>query len=275
VTRIDDASNISVTVRMRSNTMSAQPFGWTSAVIVGLALIIVGSEIIGSSASDARGVGAPAAQTATPVAVELFTSQGCSSCPPADALVARLAQEPGIVVMTRPVTYWDNLGWKDTLAREGNTALQRAYAERGGNGAGVYTPQAMVQGRAAVVGSSEYDLRRLIADARSQPGPDITIAQTPDGGRSIAIEGSAPQRVIVTLVALRSNVTVRIGNGENGGRSIRYANVVVEEQPVGTWTGGRGRFAIPAEALHVRGADRAALILQQGHAGAIVAARLL
>ena len=99
----------------------------------------------------------------TPVAVELFTSQGCSSCPPADALIEKLAKEPNIIAITRPVTYWDNMGWKDTLGREANTALQRSYAARGGEGSGVYTPQAMVQGEAAAVGSSEAKLRRLCA----------------------------------------------------------------------------------------------------------------
>ena len=77
----------------------------------------------------------PAPKIATPVAVELFTSQGCSSCPPADALVERLAKEPNTIILTRPVTYWDRLGWKDTLAREANTQLQQAYARRGGRGA--------------------------------------------------------------------------------------------------------------------------------------------
>lgn len=84
-----------------------------------------------TAAADSR----PAPRAATPVAIELFTSQGCSSCPPADALVERLAKEPNTIVLTRPVTYWDRLGWKDTLAREANTELQQAYSRpdrRGG-----------------------------------------------------------------------------------------------------------------------------------------------
>ncbi len=114
----------------------------------------------------------------TPVAVELFTSQGCSSCPPADVLMSKLAREPNIVVLTRPVTYWDKLGWKDTLAREENTSLQRSYAARGGEGSGVYTPQAMVQGRMAAVGSNEGQLRRLIHAEKRRPGPTIAARAT-------------------------------------------------------------------------------------------------
>src|SRR3546814_2316327 len=99
--------------------------------------------------------------------IELFTSQGCSSCPPADALFAKLAKDPGIVAISRPVTYWDRLGWKDTLARPENTALQRAYAARNIAGAGVYTPQAVVQGGAGTVGSREGEIRTLAAQAAS------------------------------------------------------------------------------------------------------------
>ncbi len=139
----------------------------------------------------------------TPVAVELFTSQGCSSCPPADALIERLAKEPNIVAITRPVTYWDSLGWKDTLAREANTILQRSYAARGGEGSGVYTPQAMVQGRMAAVGSSEGKLRRLIEAEKQRPGPTVSARATADGGRTIMIDQSVSTNASVIVVALK------------------------------------------------------------------------
>jgi hypothetical protein len=208
-----------------------------------------------------------------PVAVELFTSQGCSSCPPADALLTRLATDPNVIAITRPVTYWDSLGWKDTLAREDNTRLQRAYAAHGGAGSGVYTPQAIVQGGSAAVGSNESDLRQLIAAARMRTGPDIVITAEPDGSRMIAIDGAAPRGTTIDVVALRSSAIVRIGNGENGGRNIHYTNVVVGEQSVGSWPGGRGRFRVPGSILHVAGADRAVLLVRQGRAGPILAAR--
>ncbi|MEL6486536.1 MAG: DUF1223 domain-containing protein, partial [Pseudomonadota bacterium] len=102
---------------------------------------------------------APSASFA-PVLVELFTSQGCSSCPPADRLADRLDSEDGLVIISRPVDYWDRLGWTDTLASPQNTALQRAYARRGlGGYNGVYTPQSVVAGAFGEVGSDERALR--------------------------------------------------------------------------------------------------------------------
>jgi hypothetical protein len=219
--------------------------------------------------ANAAGDNAPA------VVVELFTSQGCSSCPPADALVERIATEPGIVAITRPVTYWNNLGWTDTLAREDNTTLQRAYAARGGTGSGVYTPQAMVQGRLAVVGSNEGALRQLIATARRQGGPSVQISTGADGGRTIAIDGAATRDATVSVVTLRSQVAVRIGSGENGGRVVRYSNVLTGERPVGHWAGGKARFVIAAALLKSSGADRAAVIIRQGNAGPILAGHYL
>jgi len=211
----------------------------------------------------------------TPVAVELFTSQGCSSCPPADALLERLATNPNVVAITRPVTYWDNLGWKDTLAREGNTDLQRAYAARGGAGFGVYTPQIMVQGSYGAVGSNENAIRTFIADALTKVGPIVTTHTSANGERTITIDGNARGRFNVTVLALRSTVNVRIGRGENGGSLIRYTNVVVGEHVITGWVGGHAVVSVPAGLLHEGGADRAAVLIQQGNAGPILAARMM
>jgi hypothetical protein len=219
--------------------------------------------------------GPPAPTRATPVAVELFTSQGCSSCPPADALFERLVREPNIIPITRPVTYWDRLGWTDTLAREANTALQHAYAARGGEGSGVYTPQAVVQGGAGVVGSSEAKLRSLIAAEKQVVGPDIRAIATPEGGRTISISGSAKAGVSITVLALKSSATVRIGRGENGGRIVRYTNVVLGEEGVGQWSGSNATITIAGTAMKVAGADRYVVLLRSGSAGRIIAARYL
>ncbi|MFM9853213.1 MAG: DUF1223 domain-containing protein [Sphingomonadaceae bacterium] len=217
----------------------------------------------------------PASVGATPVAIELFTSQGCSSCPPADELVEQLAKEPNIIVFTRPVTYWDRLGWKDTLAREENTELQRAYAARGGVGSGVYTPQAMVQGQTAAVGSDRAAVRRLIAAQKANPGPAISATITADGGRSVSINQNVRANAAVSLVALKGNVVVRIGSGENGGRTVRYTNIVVAETPVGRWSGGAATIPVSGGLMKRAGADRYALILREGSAGRIIAARYL
>jgi hypothetical protein len=215
------------------------------------------------------------ASSGSPVAVELFTSQGCSSCPPADALFSRLSADPSIIVITRPVTYWDNLGWKDSLAREDNTKLQRAYAARGGEGSGVYTPQAVVQGSAGVVGSNEREIRALIASARSISGPAVALTQTPGGGHVITMNGRPAHLATITIIALRSSATVRIGRGENGGRTVRYTNVFVGEHSLGTWAGGLGQYTVSADVLHKAGADRAALLVRLGSSGPIIAARYL
>jgi hypothetical protein len=209
-----------------------------------------------------------------PVAVELFTSQGCSSCPPADAVQAKFAADPGIVAITRPVTYWDRLGWKDTLARPANTELQPAYAARKLPGAGVYTPGMVVQGRAGAVGSREALVRTLIARAARLLEPDWQI--TPRyGGRQIVV--NAPPRVQLVLIGLKSSVTVPIGSGENGGRRVRYANVLVSEQVLPRYHAGRPvPNAISAAALApTRSIDRYAVILRDGPGGSILAARYL
>ncbi len=225
---------------------------------------------IGQNAADAQ-----ISASATPVVVELFTSQGCSSCPPADALLERLSASPNIIAITRPVTYWDNLGWRDTLAREGNTQLQRAYATRGGAGAGVYTPQAMVQGVNGVTGSNEAAVRGYIAAAQARPAPAITVSPSADGGRTVVIAGTKTGQATVSVIALRSAVNVHIGQGENGGRSVRYTNVVTGEHVLASWTGGRATIAVPARFLREGGADRAAVIVQIIKAGPILAAHLL
>ena len=234
----------------------------TSALSL-LAGLVLGAIVL--AAVSAQGAGAPA----RPVVVELFTSQGCSSCPPADAFVETLAREDGVVALTRPVTYWDQLGWKDTLARQGNTQLQRAYATRGGEGAGVYTPQIMVQGRYGAVGSDRVTTRGLIAKAARMIGPAIAVR---DG--FVAVAGSKGTGDVM-LIALKSSVTVRIGRGENSNRTVRYSNVVVGETRIGRWTGATQSFAIPVSAIKVAGADRYAIIVQSPGYGPVLAGRFL
>ena len=209
-----------------------------------------------------------------PVAVELFTSQGCSSCPPADLALARLARDPQVVAITRPVTYWDQLGWKDTLAREQNTRLQRAYAARRRSNS-VYTPEAVVQGASGTVGSREGDVRRMVVAAAARTAPAVTIERAAGKPSAIVVYGAAAGRASVTIVALLGHADVAIGRGENGGRHVLYTNVVRDERAIGAWKGGKARFAIPAAALAVPGADRYAVLVQEADAGPILAALYL
>ncbi len=212
----------------------------------------------------AAGLAAPTLPTRNPVVVELFTSQGCSSCPPADALLEELSKRPDVIALARPVTYWDRLGWKDTLAREENTALQRTYAAKGGEGAGVYTPQTIVQGSFGTVGSRRNMVTQHIGKARSEISAAIAVRPG-----LIGIDGKgAPADV--KLIDIKSSAIVRIGRGENGGRTVRYVNIVVGERSIGTWEGGAKTFT--TNAPRAAGSDKRLVVVQKAGAGPILAA---
>lgn len=211
---------------------------------------------------------AQASAPSAPVLVELFTSQGCSSCPPADAVLARIQSQPNVIALSRPVTYWDRLGWPDTLAREANTTQQRAYAARGVGGGGVYTPEAVVNGRDGLVGSQEGNLRRLIAAARSRPDHALTASAAGIATRG-AITGAAELR----FIAVANQRSVRIGGGENGGRTVRYHNVVLDEAAVRCATGAVCSATIPQTIASTPGKDRIAAILQRPNHGEVLAVR--
>jgi hypothetical protein len=217
-------------------------------------------------ASAARTEGTDQATGSQAAVVELFTSQGCSSCPPADAFVEELARNPDVVAITRPVTYWDRLGWKDTLAKPENTERQKAYAARGGEGSGVYTPQTMVQGEYGAVGSNRGTVQSQIAKARKSAS--VAIALRP-GLIAVAGTGASAE---VRVIGLRSSSVVRIGRGENGGRVVRYSNVYVGEKSLGRWNGTPQTFKLPA--LNMAGADRYGVIVQSGN-GPILAGRYI
>ncbi len=209
-----------------------------------------------------------------PVVIELFTSQGCSSCPPADMLASRLAKDDSLLVISRPVTYWDRLGWKDTLARPQNTALQRAYASKGNEGSGVYTPQIVVNGGDGAVGSREGDIRSIVRRARVG-GPEITVDKDDRGQFIVTISGKSAHMASVSLLALSSSETVSVGRGENGGRKSHYVNVVKSETNLGSWRGDDVSFPITNDNFQVFGADKYAVILQRPGAGPIIGAKLL
>lgn len=215
---------------------------------------------------------------AGPVVAELFTSQGCSSCPPADAVAARLARDPAILVISRPVTYWDRLGWKDSLGREENTRLQRQYGDNAFAGANIYTPQLVIDGTAQGVGSQETKARGLIARAsnqRARSGISVRLSRSADGGRTVTLDGKPAAGAEVILIALSSRETVDIGHGENGGRQISYTNVVIGERSLGGWTSGRQVFELRPEALAAPGADRFAVVVRRGAGGAIIGSALI
>ena len=169
-----------------------------------------------------------------PVVVELFTSQGCSSCPPANANLATLSERPGILALSFGVTYWDYLGWKDTFARPDYTARQRVYEGPLGEG-GQFTPQMVVEGRHSTVGNDLSQVEHLVADSRRSASPALSWT---GGGISVG-SGAAPSGgADVWLVRYDPHVVqVPVKRGENGGRTLPHKNVVRDLRLVGHWTG--------------------------------------
>jgi len=209
--------------------------------------------------------GAATAQPAGPIqVVELFTSQGCSSCPPADAAVARISERPGVLALSFGVTYWDDLGWKDTFGQKKFTDRQWDYA-RGLHHVQVATPQVVVNGRVDVVGQDLREIDAALARARLTAGPGVTL-----NGASAQVTGAAPARAAaVWLVRYDPNVQqVPVRRGENTGKTLPIKNAVKELTRLGDWTGGSKTYAIPAGPAGLK----TAILLQAGTGGPILAA---
>ncbi len=211
--------------------------------------------------------------TSEPVLIELFTSQGCSSCPPADRLAQKLNLDPGLVVISKPVDYWDRLGWKDTFAKPSNSDLQRTYARRGLAGYnGVYTPQSVVAGSLGEVGSKEAALRELTQRARFANRAVIRLKPT-TGGFGVGLGGTTKSTADLVLVGVSRREDVKIGSGENGGRTVTYTNVLIGETRIATWSGGKASHALTTSQMQMAGADRYALVLREPNGGPVLAAR--
>ncbi len=213
-----------------------------------------------------------------PVAVvELFTSQGCSSCPPADKLLEKFKVRDDVVTLTFNVDYWDYLGWKDTLANPAYSARQRAYASARGDGQ-VYTPQAVINGTRHAVGSQEAAIERAIARSRDELEKlRVPLKMWTEGDTLVIETGAAPnggrvKSATIWLALVKKSKTVAIGRGENGGRTITYHSVVRELTPVGRWTGQAVTIKLPKHHLMSGGSDGCTVFLQQDTAGAILAA---
>ncbi len=190
-----------------------------------------------------------------------------------------MAQEDGLIVISRPVDYWDRLGWKDTLAIPENTALQRAYARRGlGGYNGIYTPQSVVAGALGEVGSDERALRGLVRAARTardDSGARLRIRRAGDKGHAIGIAGKTSSPAELALIGVATRREVAIGRGENGGRTVHYTNVLVDEARLATWSGGQSSITLYNDRLRMAGADRYAIVLREPNGGPVLAARWL
>lgn len=213
----------------------------------------------------------------TRAVVELFTSQGCSSCPPADELLQSYANDPNVIALSFPVDYWDYLGWKDTLASPRNSERQRAYAKARGDGA-IYTPQVVVNGMEHVNGSHKAAIDGAIEQTNKKLEPEhiplwfwqerntLNIATG-------VVPGNRPiKEATIWLGVVQTKATVDIKRGENAGKELVYTNVVRELTPIGLWKGQPVKIQIPRTAVMLAETQKSVVIIQEGKAGPIIAA---
>ncbi|HZC56886.1 MAG TPA: DUF1223 domain-containing protein [Xanthobacteraceae bacterium] len=199
--------------------------------------------------------------------IELFTSQGCSSCPAADKLLGELSADPSVVALSVPIDYWDYLGWKDTLANPAHSARQRAYAHLRGDRQ-VYTPQVVVNGAAHALGSDRTDIEHAIALTDQKPGVMSLPVLISMGGSGLNVQVDAAKSDHaageVWLCPLLKAAQVSIERGENHGRTITYHNVVRDWVKLGDWTGAQMNWNVPISEIEANSADAAAVIVQEG-----------
>jgi hypothetical protein len=211
--------------------------------------------------------------------VELYTSQGCSLCPPADALLKKLSTDPSIIALSFPVDYWNYLGWKDTFASPRNSERQRNYARARGDGA-IYTPQAIVNGEVHVNGASEGEIEKAIETTAATAGPQhipVSFWQERNtlnfalGGEE---KGHAPREATIWLGVVQTSGSVDIKAGENQGKTLTYANIVRELTPIGIWKGQPMQVQLPRAALMQAEVQKIVVLLQEDRSGPIIGGTL-
>lgn len=214
--------------------------------------------------------------------VELFTSQGCSSCPPADAFLKELDQDSDILALAFHVDYWDYLGWKDTLALAQNTNYQRDY-QKVFKYRSIYTPQLVVNGQDHVVGSDRKSARREIALQASQ-NRDLSVdVALSEANGLIDIHAMAQDlggtEAVVEVVYFRPKSDVLVERGENAGRTLTYTNAVTKVDTLGVWKGDDKRFNLPMSKDVANKAENCAVLIREmrkdGLPGAIIGAAVL
>jgi hypothetical protein len=220
----------------------------------------------------ATSLAAPAFAGEPRAVVELFTSQGCSSCPAADKVIGELAHDPSILALSLPVDYWDYLGWKDTLALHGHTTRQRAYAGARDDRE-IYTPQVVVNGVAQVLGSDKAAIKNAIDQTQYTAAPlTVPVTLTVAAGKvtvTLPDGKGEKQSGEVWLCPITSTAPVEIGRGENHGRTLTYTNVVRRWVKLGDWHGKAATFSIPVAELPndsyaLKDVDQLAVIVQSG-----------
>jgi hypothetical protein len=203
-----------------------------------------------------------------PAVVELFTSQGCSSCPPADKLLGELSQRSDVIALAYHVDYWDNLGWKDLFSTREATARQHVYG-RSLSLSSVYTPQMVIDGHFDVVGSDRSEVFRALTKPRNA----ITLTASAKDGKlqfelpKTALHGNAE----ITLVCYSSAAETKIARGENAGKTLREFSIVRSIQSLGRWDGTLKQITVDLSSLP-SDTDRAALLVQAEGQGAMLGA---
>lgn len=213
--------------------------------------------------------------------IELFTSQGCSSCPSADALLKDIAaSHKDVMALSLPVDIWDYIGWKDTLATPKNSERQRAYSRLLGSGP-VYTPQVVINGVAQAIGSDAREVDAAMAKAKATVGSKHVPVQLLPHRNSVIINiGDAPAGVEVKestiwLAVVQKSVTVPIQRGENAGETLTYHNVVRELTPVGAWSGKAATIQLLRSAFMRTDIEDIIVLIQESDYGPIIGAAWL
>jgi hypothetical protein len=205
-----------------------------------------------------------------PVVIELFTSEGCSSCPPAEAYIAELAQHTEVLALTYHVTYWDDLGWKDRFGLPEATQRQGAYVQAL-HLSSAFTPQTVIDGRRSFVGSDRNAIGRELSVPRD--GPSIALVQR-EGALTIGLPAHHGASGDVLLIAYRHAAVTSIGRGENAGRTLNEANIVRSIRTLGHWEGQDGAFRVQLDSLPQDATDAAVLVQDHGQAAILGAATL-
>lgn len=208
----------------------------------------------------------------SPVVVELFTSQGCSSCPAADALMHDLAEREDVIALALHVDYWDYIGWEDPFGDPAHAKRQRAYAHVAGRRS-IFTPEMVVQGQTDIVGAKPMKLSEAIATHARTPAP-VSLDLDRNGDDLLITArrtGADTGPVTVHLLRYTPKATTEIKRGENRGKTLTYVNIVEGWRVLGTWEGA-GPLSMTAE---VEGSKPLVVILQRPKAGPILAAARL
>jgi hypothetical protein len=224
------------------------------------------SALLASSLS--AGLVAVAGAASRPVVIELFTSQGCSSCPPAEVIVNELVQRPDVLPLSFHVDYWDDLGWRDRYSLASATQRQRAYA-RTLRRSSVYTPQAVIDGSRDIVASQKSAVMEAVSGPREGIATSVTIS-----GGTLQIHvgaGSDAATADVLLVGYLREATTPIGRGENSGRTLKESNIVLWLHQLGRWNGKPREFEMSVSKLPENVTDIAVLVQSAGQ-GAILGA---